>query len=255
MANQLFAGFVYTGAGVAVVGATVDLLARNTTTPVLATTTTDASGYWAISHATEGRFDVRITNGTSISFLKYDDSIQIEGMEVAVLRVRNPADTFDYDIVPAAIVADRQLTLPLLTGTDTLVVEALAQTLTNKTLTSPVINTGITGTALATVQGIAKAWASWSPPDTTIDESLGVSSITDVGVGEFTVNFTTAFAAATYAFSMGFRPVADSQGLIMSGRGDATTVYSTTAFAIRCLNNVGAAVDFANCWASFFGAQ
>ena len=119
MANQVFAGFVYTGAGVVVVGATVDLLDRNTTTPVLATTTTNASGYWTISHATEGRFDVRITNGTSISFLKYDDQLQIEGLEVAVLRVRNPADTFDYDIVAAAITADRIANLPLLTGTAT----------------------------------------------------------------------------------------------------------------------------------------
>lgn len=128
MASQLFAGFVYTGAGVAVNGATVDLLDRNTTTPVRATTTTNASGYWTISHATEGRFDVRITNGTSITFLKYDDQIQVEGLETATLRVRNPADTFDYDIVPEAITADRQLNLPLLTATDTLAVLALAQT-------------------------------------------------------------------------------------------------------------------------------
>lgn len=122
MANQLFAGFLYTGAGAVIVGATVDLLDRNTLTPVRATTTTDSSGYWTISHATEGRFDVRITNGTSISFLKYDDQLQIEGLEVAVLRVRNPADTFDYDLVAAAIVADRTLNLPLITATDTFAV-------------------------------------------------------------------------------------------------------------------------------------
>jgi len=124
MANQIFAGFVYTGAGVAVNGATVELFDRNTTTPVRASTTTNASGYWTISHATEGRFDVRITNGTSIAFLKYDDQLQVESIETAVLRVRNPADTFDYDIVPSAITADRQLNLPLITATKTLLVSA-----------------------------------------------------------------------------------------------------------------------------------
>ena len=123
MAVQRFSGFVYTGTGVAVVGATIDIFARNTltaqtTTP--ATVTTDANGYWTATVAAETRCDVRITNGSSITWLKYDDEIQIEGMEVAVLRLRNPADTFDYDIVPAAITADRQLNLPLITGTATL---------------------------------------------------------------------------------------------------------------------------------------
>ena len=150
MANQLFAGFLYTGAGAAVQSATVELFDRNTTTPVRASTTTDANGYWAISHATEGRFDVRITNGLSISFIKYDDSFQVETIETAVLRVRNPADTFDLDLVVPAITADRQLNFPLITGTDTLVAESLAATLLNKTLTSPVINTQLTGTAVGT---------------------------------------------------------------------------------------------------------
>jgi hypothetical protein len=141
MANQFFAGFIHTDAGVAVNGAIVELFDRNTTSPLRASTTSNSSGYWSISHATEGRFDVRITNGSTIRFIKYDDQVQLNTVEVATLRVRNPADTFDYDIVPAAIVADRQLTLPLLTGTDTLVTLALAQTLTNKTLTSPVLTT------------------------------------------------------------------------------------------------------------------
>ena len=128
MANQLFAGFVYNNAGVAIQNATVDLYDRNTTTPSRANTTTDANGYWAISHATEGRFDVQIVSGSTTRRRKYDDSIQLETLEVAVFRLRNPADTFDYDIVPAAIVADRQLNLPLLAATDTIAVLAMAQT-------------------------------------------------------------------------------------------------------------------------------
>lgn len=50
------------------------------------------------------------------------------------ILLRNPANTFSYTFVAAAIVAGRNITLPLLTGNDTLVTEAFAQTLTNKTI-------------------------------------------------------------------------------------------------------------------------
>src|SRR3990167_2522357 len=147
MANVLVANFLFTNAGVPIEGATVDLLARNTTTPVLATTTTSATGYWAFSHATEGRFDVRITNGSSVRWHMYDASAQFTALEVADFRIRNPADTFEYDIVPGAIVADRQLNLPVITGTDTLAVLGLEQTFTAiKTFSAvPVMSGGAGG--------------------------------------------------------------------------------------------------------------
>lgn len=56
------------------------------------------------------------------------------------LLVRNPADTFSYTIAGGAILAARTITLPLLTGNDVLVAEAMAQTLTNKTLDAPVFS-------------------------------------------------------------------------------------------------------------------
>ncbi len=46
----------------------------------------------------------------------------------AVLWIFNPAGTFFYDVKPAALAANRQLNMPLLTGTDTLAVLGLAQT-------------------------------------------------------------------------------------------------------------------------------
>lgn len=161
MANQLLAHFLFTDAGVAINGATVDLLARNTTTPVLATTTTNASGYWAFSHATEGRYDVRITNGSSVRWHMYDVSAQFTALEVQTLRVRNPAFTFDYDIVPGAITADRQLNLPVITGTDTLAVLGLAQT-----FTAAQTFAGVTLTTLASATpGWLNLNASASPSD------------------------------------------------------------------------------------------
>lgn len=47
--------------------------------------------------------------------------------------LNNPANTFAYTFTPAAIAAARTITLPLLAGNDTMVCEAFAQTLTNKT--------------------------------------------------------------------------------------------------------------------------
>lgn len=154
MAVQRFAGFVHTGAGVAVNGATIDIFTRNTLTAAVtvpAAPSTNADGYWSATVAVEGRYDVRITNGTSISWLKYDDEFQIEGIEVAVFRMRNPADTFDLDVVVPAITADRQLNWPLITGTDTLACLGLAQTFTGIitfSAASGVVISGATGNTL-----------------------------------------------------------------------------------------------------------
>lgn len=48
---------------------------------------------------------------------------------------------------------------------------------------------------------VAKAWVSFDASSGTpvVGESFNVSSITDNGVGDFTINFTTAFAASTHA--------------------------------------------------------
>jgi len=58
------------------------------------------------------------------------------------LRIENPAETFHYSILSAAIVADHNLTLPLLTGNDTVVTEAHAATLTNKSISASQIDSG-----------------------------------------------------------------------------------------------------------------
>jgi hypothetical protein len=73
-------------------------------------------------------------NGVDVSDTVTINSAVTWTFENGSFYLRNPADTFSYLFTPSAIVANRTLTLPLLTGTDTVVVEALAQTLTNKTI-------------------------------------------------------------------------------------------------------------------------
>lgn len=44
----------------------------------------------------------------------------------------------------------------------------------------------------------AKAWLKWNTAGTTIDASYGISSVTNNGAGDETVNFSTAFSSANY---------------------------------------------------------
>ena len=120
MSNNVFSGHEYDDLGIAINGALVNLYDEGTTTPSRADTTTNSLGFWTISHATEGTFDVQVTNGTSIRRRKYLDEVQLKRIEVADFFIRNPGDTFKYNITPGAITAERILNLPLLTGTATL---------------------------------------------------------------------------------------------------------------------------------------
>ena len=84
------------------------------------------------------------------------------------IRIFNPADTFAFTIIAPAIVAARNLTLPLLTGNDIVVTEAFAQALTNKTIdgdlntiidineTQQNVSVGVSGTVL-TSNGVGVA--------------------------------------------------------------------------------------------------
>jgi hypothetical protein len=116
MANILFAGWLYNNAGAPIEVATE--------TDV----TTSPTGYWALTESTAGRYDVKITSGSSIRYIKYDTSAQMTALEVLNLRIRTADFNASYDIVPADIASDYSLTLPLITASDTFAVLGFAQT-------------------------------------------------------------------------------------------------------------------------------
>ena len=71
------------------------------------------------------------------------------------LLIQNPAGSFAYTLQAGAIIANRVLNLPVIAGTDTLVVLALAQVLTNKTIDAD-LNTlsNISNTQIKALAGI-----------------------------------------------------------------------------------------------------
>ena len=67
--------------------------------------------------------------------------------------------------------------------------------------TLTVTNIKATGeTASRAVSGVAAAWGSITT-NSTLQDSVNVSSLTDVGTGQFKFTFTNAMANATYATS------------------------------------------------------
>lgn len=121
-------------------------LARGAANQVLSVNAGGTDIVWATAPGGGGTGNVSTTQANV-----YGDFDQI--FRSGRLDVRNPADTFSYNITGSAITADRAWTLPLLTANDVAVSEAHTQTLTNKTLTAPIISTISNGGTIALPSG------------------------------------------------------------------------------------------------------
>ena len=132
---------------------------------------------------------------------------------------------------------NRTLTLP--DATTTLVGTDATQTLTNKTLTTPNIDSA----QFATVSGTApiypcRAWVNFNGTGTVAIRGSGnVSSITDNGTGDYTVNFTTALTDANYSVVGTAKIVGGGGGQNIRIHNDAyTTSVTTTAVKVQVTN-------------------
>ena len=79
-----FRGYLFNDAGVAVSGATVDLLDTGTSDRASGTSadTTDSNGLWNFDTVAEGTYDVKVTYGGSVRFLRWDDQVQMKEIDI-----------------------------------------------------------------------------------------------------------------------------------------------------------------------------
>jgi hypothetical protein len=85
--------------------------------------------------------------GTDISGSESVDIATLTAFRDSKFTLRNPANTFSYVFVPSAIGANRNITLPLLTGNDIAVTQDFTQTIQNKTINAT--NNTVTDTSTA----------------------------------------------------------------------------------------------------------
>ena len=75
-----FRGYLFYDSGNAIQGATVQLLEQDGDQE--ASTTTDSNGLWYFNESDEDNYDVKITRGSSIRYIQWDDQISIKEIDV-----------------------------------------------------------------------------------------------------------------------------------------------------------------------------
>ena len=101
--------------------------------------------------------------------------------------------------------------------------------------------------------GIAKAWVNWNGTGTVaIRDSFNVSSITDNGTGNYTVNFTTAMPNANYS-TVGVCALSGTVGAGDTNRGFTPQAYSTASIRY-VVTDGGSGVDPLYCNVAVFSS-
>ncbi len=101
--------------------------------------------------------------------------------------------------------------------------------------------------------GVSKAWALYNQVTPAISASYNVSSITDNGLGDFTVNFTTAFSSANYAGTYG-TGVVTNPGIVLKENSSNVT-RTTSAIRLENEDQGGTRFDATRLSAVFLGDQ
>jgi hypothetical protein len=100
------------------------------------------------------------------------------------------------------------------------------------------------------VNGSAKAWVNFNGTSTVaIRDSLNVGSITDVGTGNYTLNFSNAFTAGTYAAG----GMANDNGNITSLSYRSNGSFTASAFQVSTTADGANLADNANVLVAIHG--
>ena len=119
--------------------------------------------------------------------------------------------------------------------------------------------TGSTGASLISTPadlkyhpGIAKAMVLYNGVTNTILDSVNVTSVTDNGTGDFTINFTTPFSSANYFMAPMVTEDGSSQSSVCI---DDSNLPTASAFRVICRNNSSGVYDPARLSLTFYGDQ
>jgi len=124
--------------------------------------------------------------------------------------------------------------------------EADAITLAGANVATQAYADAVTPAALSTASGSApsysaRAWVQYNGTNGTVNGSGNVSSVTDNGTGDFTVNFTTAMSDANYSWAIGYSV---NPGVAQRNRGFFELEnISTGSSRIYQIDDTGAAWD------------
>tara|TARA_B100000085_G_scaffold285222_1_gene320511 strand:- start:2426 stop:7042 length:4617 start_codon:yes stop_codon:yes gene_type:complete len=181
-------------------------------------------------------------------------------------KINDTSADHTYNFVVSELTGNRNITLPLLAGNDTFVFESHTQTLTNKTLTSAVLDTGISGTAIKDEDNMV------SDSDTHLATQQSIKAYVDTQVGAVDLDLqgddnvalaidldnevltiaggtgiSTTGAANTLTVGLDNTDIAtqtdglflDAQDAPRNGVGDTASIGSGTAIPVLTLNKQG----------------
>jgi hypothetical protein len=103
--------------------------------------------------------------------------------------------------------------------------------------------------------GAAKAWAIFNGGTGTILDSFNVASVTKNGTGDYTVNFTTAFATASYAAVVAAGRGSSGANNRTCGSGAWTAAPTTAAHRFLIVDSTFSAADAEWVSAVYYGKQ
>ena len=131
-------------------------------------------------------------------------------------KINDTSADHTYTLVPGELAANRNINLPVLSDSDTIVFLAATQTLTNKTLTSPVIGTSIN--------------------DTNGNEVIKITA-TGSAVNELTI----ANGASTTGPTLSATGTATNLNIAVTSKGTGSVEISKAAFSSNTITANGAA--------------
>jgi hypothetical protein len=211
--------------------APVTSVAGRTGAVVLANT--DISGLGTMSTATAADYSTT----TAANGLYYPLSSNPAGYLTSAPVTSVAGRTGAITLAVADVSGAAPLASPALTGTPT------APTATGGTNTTQIATTAFVTAAIPTNN--VKAWVNFNGTGTVaIRASMNVSSITDNGTGDYTMNFTSAITDANYAAAGFAGDAIFSVGVTLSSWG--TYTQTTSAFRFKVYYGTNTVVDTTN---------